>query len=66
MAYVREQLLAARRRGAGILLVSEDLEEIFALADRIAVLCGGKLVADKPVAQWTPATVGLAMTGTRA
>ena len=53
-------------RGAGVLLVSEDLEEIFALADRIAVLCGGKLVDVKPVAQWTPASVGLAMTGTRA
>jgi simple sugar transport system ATP-binding protein len=66
VAYVREQLLAARARGAGVLLVSEDLEEIFALADRIAVLCGGKLVAVKPVAEWTPATVGLAMTGTRA
>ena len=66
VAYVREQLLAARRRGAGVLLVSEDLEEIFALADRIAVLCGGKLVDVKPVAQWTPASVGLAMTGTRA
>ena len=65
VAYVREQLLAARRRG-GVLLVSEDLEEIFALADRIAVLCGGKLVDVKPVAQWTPASVGLAMTGTRA
>ncbi len=63
VAYVREQLLAARERGAGILLVSEDLEEIFALADRIAVLCAGKLVADRPVDQWTPATVGLAMTG---
>lgn len=64
VAYVREQLLAARERGAGILLVSEDLEEIFALADRIAVMCGGKIIAVKPVAQWTPATVGLAMTGT--
>jgi len=63
VAYVREQLLAARARGAGILLVSEDLEEIFALADRIAVLCAGRVVADRPVAQWTPATVGLAMTG---
>ncbi len=63
VAYVREQLLAARERGAGILLVSEDLEEIFALADRIAVLCAGRLVADRPVDQWTPATVGLAMTG---
>ncbi|WP_251863250.1 ABC transporter ATP-binding protein [Achromobacter sp. Marseille-Q4962] len=66
VAYVREQLLAARRRGAGVLLISEDLEEIFALADRIAVLCGGRLVAVKPVAEWTPATVGLAMTGTAA
>ncbi|MBO1013969.1 ABC transporter ATP-binding protein [Achromobacter sp. SD115] len=65
VAYVREQLLAARTRGAGVLLVSEDLEEIFALADRIAVLCGGKLIAVKPVSEWTPATVGLAMTGTQ-
>lgn len=64
VAYVREQLLAARERGAGILLVSEDLEEIFALADRIAVMCGGKIVAIKPVSEWTPASVGLAMTGT--
>lgn len=63
VAYVREQLLAARARGAGILLVSEDLEEIFALADRIAVLCAGRLVAVRPTSQWTPATVGLAMTG---
>jgi len=66
VAYVREQLLAARARGAGILLVSEDLEEIFALADRIAVLCAGRLVAVRPVAQWTPAGVGLAMTGSAA
>lgn len=64
VAYIREQLLAARERGAGILLVSEDLEEIFALADRIAVMCGGKIIAVKPVAEWTPASVGLAMTGT--
>ncbi|MVW72024.1 ABC transporter ATP-binding protein [Bordetella sp. 15P40C-2] len=64
VAYVREQLLAARERGAGILLVSEDLEEIFALADRIAVMCGGKIIAVKPVSEWTPASVGLAMTGT--
>lgn len=65
VAYVRTQLLAARERGAGILLVSEDLEEVFALADRIAVLCAGRLIAVKAVGDWTPATVGLAMTGTR-
>lgn len=65
LAYVRTQLLAARERGAGILLVSEDLDEVFALADRIAVVCAGRLVAIAPAAQWTRATVGLAMTGTR-
>jgi len=65
VAAVREQLLAARARGAGILLVSEDLEEIFALADRIAVLCAGRLIDVKPTEQWTLASVGLAMAGTR-
>ncbi|RYF60982.1 MAG: ABC transporter ATP-binding protein [Comamonadaceae bacterium] len=65
VAYVRTQLLAARKRGAGILLISEDLDEVFALADRVAVLCAGKLVAVAPTASWTRATIGLAMTGTR-
>jgi len=64
VAAVREQLLAARERGAGILLVSEDLDDIFALADRIAVLCAGRLVDVKPTEQWTLASVGLAMAGT--
>ena len=58
----RAAAAARRRRAAGV----RGPEEIFALADRIAVLCGGKLVDVKPVAQWTPASVGLAMTGTRA
>ncbi len=42
--YVRRQLLALRERGKAVLLVSEDLEEIFELADRIAVMYGGRLV----------------------
>jgi len=63
VAYVREQLLAARERGAGIVLVSEDLDEVFALADRIAVLCAGKQVACKPATQWNLSSLGLAMMG---
>jgi simple sugar transport system ATP-binding protein len=63
VSYVHSQLLAARARGAGVLLISEDLEEIFALADRIAVLCNGRLVAVRPARDWTLATIGLAMTG---
>lgn len=63
VAYIRKQLLMARARGAGIILVSEDLDEIFALADRIAVLCNGRLIADRPVSEWDANRVGLAMTG---
>ncbi len=43
IAFVHEQLLAARERGAGILLISEDLDEIFSIADRVAVIFHGKL-----------------------
>ena len=44
-------------------MISEDLDEVFALADRIAVLHGGRLTAARPVAQWTLAAIGLAMAG---
>jgi len=40
-AYIREQLLAVRERGGGVLLVSEELDELVALSDRIVVLSGG-------------------------
>ncbi len=42
--YVHEQLLAQRKRGAAILLISEDLDEILALADRVAVLYEGRIM----------------------
>ena len=43
IAYVHGQLLAARRRGAGVLLVSDDLDELFALADSLFVIYRGRL-----------------------
>jgi len=43
--YVRSVLLDAARRGAGVLLISEDLDEIIELSNRIAVLYGGRVVA---------------------
>jgi simple sugar transport system ATP-binding protein len=42
--YVRAQLTAQRDAGAGVLLISEDLEELLALADRIVVMFEGRLV----------------------
>ncbi len=40
--FVHEQLLAHKSRGAGILLISSELDEILTLADRIAVLYRGR------------------------
>ncbi|MGK2897169.1 MAG: ABC transporter ATP-binding protein [Burkholderiaceae bacterium] len=63
VAYVHQQLLDACAQGAAVLLISEDLDEIFALADRIAVIHAGRLSAAKPVGDWTLAAIGLAMAG---
>ncbi len=43
VAYVHEQLLKARSNGAGVLLISEDLDELLALADQIAVIYQGQV-----------------------
>ncbi|MER2536113.1 MAG: ABC transporter ATP-binding protein [Rhizobiaceae bacterium] len=43
VAYVHGRLLEARARGAAILLISEDLEEILALSDRVVVVSKGRL-----------------------
>ncbi|MCP5269987.1 MAG: ABC transporter ATP-binding protein [Burkholderiaceae bacterium] len=63
VADVHQRLLDAAAGGAAVLLISEDLDEIFALADRIAVIHAGQLTEARPAAQWTLADIGLAMAG---
>ncbi len=63
VAEVHQRLLDAAAGGAAVLLISEDLDEIFALADRIAVIHAGQLTEARPAAQWTLAALGLAMAG---
>ena len=58
---VQQLLLRQREEGAAILLVSEELEEIFTLSDRIVVIYEGEIVADGVEAD--AAKVGLLMTG---
>ena len=43
--FIHKQLISARDRGAAVLLVSAELDEILSLSDRVAVLYGGKIVA---------------------
>jgi simple sugar transport system ATP-binding protein len=63
VAYVQQQLLAARDAGAAVLLVSDDLDEVLALGDRIAVMHGGHLTPALPAGEWTRETIGLSMAG---
>ena len=61
--YVQERLAAARRDGAGILLISEDLDELLALSDRIGVMYRGRLSACRPRDALDIRTLGLMMAG---
>ncbi|RRS01029.1 ABC transporter ATP-binding protein [Aquabacterium soli] len=63
VAFVHESLLEAAAKGSAVLLISEDLDEILALADRIAVMHQGHLTPARPRAAWTLASLGLAMAG---
>jgi general nucleoside transport system ATP-binding protein len=61
--FVHTELLERRAAGGGVLLVSEDLEELLALADRILVMFEGRLVGELPAAEARPETLGLLMAG---
>jgi simple sugar transport system ATP-binding protein len=60
---IRNLLSEVARDGAGVLLISEDLDELLALSDRIVVMYGGRLVGEVPASGADPSTVGLMMAG---
>ena len=61
--YVREELLARRAEGAAILLMSEDLDELVGLSDRIVVLYEGRIVGRLDASEADPERLGLLMAG---
>lgn len=61
--FIHQQIVAERDRGAAVLLVSAELDEIMALSDRIAVMYHGKIVATLPAASATREELGLLMAG---
>jgi simple sugar transport system ATP-binding protein len=63
MEYIHQRILQERERGAGILLISEDLDEIFNLSDRIVVLYEGQIMGEVPCEDATREQVGLWMSG---
>ncbi|MCE7948409.1 MAG: ABC transporter ATP-binding protein [Chloroflexi bacterium CFX4] len=61
--YIHRVLLDQRAHGTAILLISEDLEEILALSDRIAVIYEGQIMGILPRAEATAEKLGLLMAG---
>jgi simple sugar transport system ATP-binding protein len=59
---VQRLLLAQREAGSAILLISEELEELFSLSDRIYVIYEGRIMGE--VADGNVEKIGLMMTGT--
>ncbi|MBO9515056.1 MAG: ABC transporter ATP-binding protein [Variovorax sp.] len=66
VAYVQQQLVAARDAGAAVLLISDDLDEVLTLGDRVAVMHGGQLGEPRAASAWTREAIGLAMAGAAA
>jgi simple sugar transport system ATP-binding protein len=63
VAEIHGRLMAARNRGAAVLLVSEDLDELLQLADRIVVMSEGRIVHDVSAAAADRASLGAFMGG---
>jgi general nucleoside transport system ATP-binding protein len=61
--FIHEQIVAARDKGLGVLLVSADLGEVMSLSDRILVMYEGEIVGEMPASEATEEKLGLLMAG---
>ena len=62
---MRRRLVEERDRGAGVLLISEDLDEIFNLADRIAVIYEGRIIDTVDPVTTSREQIGMLMAGVK-
>jgi simple sugar transport system ATP-binding protein len=63
VAEIHDRILAARNAGAAVLLVSEDLDELLELSDRIAVIFGGRIVHETATEKADIGVIGPSMAG---
>lgn len=64
-ALIRQALVDLARRGSAVLVISQDLDELLEISDRIAVMYHGTLSPPQPVRGLTRETIGLRMAGAR-
>ncbi|MGF6767728.1 ABC-type uncharacterized transport system ATPase subunit [Paraburkholderia sp. GAS199] len=62
-AEIRARIVEQRNRGAAVLLLSEDLDEIMELADHVAVMSDGEIVYHRPIEECDQQEIGRAMAG---
>jgi simple sugar transport system ATP-binding protein len=62
-AFIRQRLIDLRNDGAAILVISEELEELFEISDRIAVIANGRLSPAKKLADTNIDEIGVWMSG---
>ncbi len=62
-AFIRQSLIDLREKGCAILIISEELDELFEVCDRIAVIAKGRLSPVCPVADTTVERIGVWMSG---
>lgn len=60
---IHQQLIRLRDAGAAILVITEDLDELYLLSDRLGAICGGRLSPVQPKAEVPLAQLGQWMTG---
>ncbi|MCP4387006.1 MAG: ABC transporter ATP-binding protein, partial [Gammaproteobacteria bacterium] len=62
-AFIRQELIDLRNRGTAILVISEELEELFEISDRIAVIAEGRISPSKKLADTNIDEIGVWMSG---
>jgi general nucleoside transport system ATP-binding protein len=62
-AFIRQSLMDLAANGAAVLVISQDLQELFEVSDRIAVIFDGTLSSSRPVEDITVEEIGLLMSG---
>ncbi len=63
--YIQKRLVEQRSKGTAILLISEDLDEVLALSDRVAVMYEGQVVGVMPTSEASVEELGLLMAGVK-
>jgi simple sugar transport system ATP-binding protein len=62
-AFIRQKIIDLRNEGVAVLVLSEELDELFEVSDRLAVIAKGRLSPAKPIKQTNVEEIGVWMSG---